>query len=72
MSFGHFSLPKIAPLFPPPPLNAAEFTFSVAKNVAFFETIPILRKIRTLRFAAVKWRDRGSKHRNKRQNMHLT
>ena len=46
-------------------LNGADFTVSVAKNVALFETVPI----RTLRFASVKWlRCRGSKHRNKRSN----
>ena len=39
-----------------PLLKGAEFTLSVAKNVALFETVPILR------FASVKWRDRGSKH----------
>ena len=32
-----------------PPLNGAEFTLSVAKNVALFETVRILR--------TVKWRD---------------
>ena len=46
-------------------LNGAEFTLSVAKNVALFETVRILRNLRTLRFAFVKWRDRGTKHRNK-------
>ena len=35
-----------------PLLNGAEFTLSVAKNVALFETVRILRT------AAVKWRDR--------------
>ena len=42
--------------------KGAEFTISVAKNVALFETV------RVLRFASVEWRDRGSKHRNKRAN----
>ena len=46
----HFSLPKICTLVSPL-LNGAEFTLSVAKNVALFETVPVLRKIRT-----VKWR----------------
>ena len=46
-------------------LKGAEFTLSVAKNVALFETV------RALRFASVKWRDRGSKHRNKRSNFRL-
>ena len=44
-----------------PLLNGAEFTLSVAKYVSLFETVRILRKIRT-----VKWRDRGSKQQNKR------
>ena len=60
----HFSLPKICTLASPL-LNGAEFTHSVAKNVALFETV------RVLRFASVKWRDRGSKHRNKRSNFRL-
>ena len=47
-----------------PLLIDAEFTLSVAKNVALFEKVPILHKIRT-----VKWRDRGSKH--KRSNFRL-
>ena len=34
-----------------PLLIGAEFTLSVAKNVALFETVPVLRKLRT-----VKWR----------------
>ena len=46
-------------------LNGAEFTLSVAKNVALFETVPFLR------FASVKWHDRGWKHRNKRSNFLL-
>ena len=52
------SLPKNCTLVSPL-LNGAEFTLSVAKNVALFETVPILL------FASVKWRDRGSKHRKK-------
>ena len=39
---------KFAPQFAPL-LNGAEFTLSVAKNVALFETVRILR--------TVKWRD---------------
>ena len=35
------------------PLNGAEFTLSVTKNVAPFETVRILRKIRTLQVAIV-------------------
>ena len=46
-------------------LKGAEFTLSVAKNAALFETV------RVLRFASVKWRDRGSKPRNKRSNFRL-
>ena len=42
-------MPKICTLVSPL-LNGADFTLSVAKNVALFETVPILRKIRTLRF----------------------
>ena len=59
----HFSLPNMCTLgegfcaFPcqkictsvSPLLNGAEFTLSVAKNVALFETVRILR--------TVKWRD---------------
>ena len=45
--------------------------FPLQKNVSLFETGPILRKIRTLRFASVKWRDRRSKHPNKRSNFRL-
>ena len=41
------------------------YTF-VAKNVALFETVRILRKIRT-----VKWRDGGSKQQNKQTNFRL-
>ena len=43
------------------------------QNVALFETVRILRKIRTLRdrFTSVKWRDRGSKHRKNRSNFRL-
>ena len=48
-----------------PLLKGAEFTHSVAKNVVLFETV------RVLRFASVKWRDRGSKHRNKLSNFRL-
>ena len=51
----HFFLPKICTLVSPL-LKGAEFTLSVAKNVALFETV------RVHRFASVKWRDRGSKH----------
>ena len=54
-----FPCQNFAPLSPL--LNGAGFTFSVAKNVALFEAVRILR------FASVKWRDRGSKHRNKRR-----
>ena len=61
----HFSLPKICTLVSPL-LNCPEFTLSVAKNVALFETVPILRKIRT-----VKWRERGSKQPNNRSNFRL-
>ena len=39
----HFSLPKICTLVSPH-LNGAELVLSVAKNVALFETVPILRK----------------------------
>ena len=39
----------LAKNFAPPLLNGAEFTLSVAKNVALFETVRILR--------TVKWRD---------------
>ena len=48
-----------------PLLNDAEFTLSVAKNVALFETVPILL------FTSVKWRDRETKYRNKRSNFRL-
>ena len=43
------------------------------QNVAAFETVRILRKIRTLRdrFTSVKRCDRGSKHRKKRSNFRL-
>ena len=43
------------------------------QSVAPFETVSILRKIRTLcdRFTSVKWRDRGTKHRKKRSNFRL-
>ena len=58
-----FPCQKFAPLSPL--LNGAEFTPCVAKNVALFETVRILR------FASVKWRDRGSEHRNKRSNFRL-
>ena len=58
----HVSLPKMCTLISSLLLKGAEFTISVAKNVALFETV------RVLRFASVKWRDRGSKHRNKRSN----
>ena len=72
----HFSLPKICNLVSPVLffLNGAEFTLSVAKNVELFETVRILRKIRTLRdrFTSVKWRNKGSKHRNKRSNFGWT
>ena len=54
---------KFAPL--PPLLDGAEFTLTVAKNVSLFETVP------DLRFASIKWRQRGSKHRNKRSNFRL-
>ena len=50
----HFILPKICTLVSPL-LKGAEFTLSVAKNVSLFETVRILR------FASVKWHDRGSK-----------
>ena len=60
----HFSLPKICTSVSPL-LKGAEFTLSVAKNAALFETV------RVLRLASVKWRDRGSKHRNKRSNFRL-
>ena len=49
-----------------PLLIGAEFTLSVAKNVALFETVLILR--------TVKWRDwqgRGSKQQSKRSNFRL-
>ena len=59
------SLPKLCTSVSPL-LSGAEFTLSVAKNVALFETVRILREIRT-----VKWRDRGSKHRNKWSNFRL-
>ena len=45
--------------------NGADFTLSSAKNVTLLETARILR------FASVKWRDRGPKHRNKRSNFRL-
>ena len=47
--------------------SGAEFRLSVAKNVALFQTVRILR------FASVKWCDRGSKHRSrkKRSNFRL-
>ena len=61
----HFPLPEICTLVSPL-LIGAEFTLSVLKNVALFETVRILRKIRT-----VKWRDRGSKQQNKRSNFQL-
>ena len=48
-----------------PLLKGAEFTLTLAKNVALFETV------RVLRFGSVKWRNRGSKHRNKRSNFWL-
>ena len=35
-------------------LNGAEFTLSVAKNAALFETVPMHSSIRTLRFAPAK------------------
>ena len=55
------------------PLIWREFTHSVAKILAHFETVCILRKMRTLRdcFTSVKRRERGSKHRNKRSNFLL-
>ena len=56
--FCTFPCQKFAPYFLP---SCAEFTLSVAKNVALFETVRILRKIRT----TDKWRDRGSKQQNK-------
>ena len=49
-SFAPFLAKKIAPQFLPRLLNGADFTLSVAKNVALFETVCILR--------TVKWRDR--------------
>ena len=64
MSFALFLAKNLHLCFSP--LNGAEFTLSVAKNVAFFETVPILRKIRT-----VKWRERGSKQPNKRSIFRL-
>ena len=63
--FCTFSCQKICTLVSPLLLNGAELTLAVAKNVAFFETV------RVLRFASVKWRDRRSKHRNKRSNFRL-
>ena len=45
--------------------NGAEFTLSVAQNVPLFEAVRILR------FAHVKWRNRGWKHRNKWSNFRL-
>ena len=54
----HFFLPKICTLVSPL-LRGAEFTLSVAKHVALFE------RVRVLRFASVKWRNRGSKHETK-------
>ena len=47
--FCAFPCQKFAPQFLPRLLNGAEFTLSVAKNVALFETVCILR--------TVKWRD---------------
>ena len=41
--------------------------FPLPENVALFEMLTV----RVLRFASVKWRDRGSKHRNKRSNFRL-
>ena len=64
------SLPKICTLVSPL-LNGADFTLSVVKDFALFETVSILRKILTPRFTSVKWRDRGSKHRNKWSNFRL-
>ena len=61
--FCTFPCRKCAPLSPL--LKGAEFTLSVAKKVALFEAVGILP------FASVKWRDRGSKHRNKRSNFRL-
>ena len=49
-----------------PLLNGAEFTLSVSKNVALFETVRILCKIRT-----VKWRYKRSKQQNKWSNFRL-
>ena len=68
----HFFLPKNRTLVSSL-LNCTEFTLSVAKNVALFEAVCILRKICALRdrFTSVKWRDRGSKHRSKRSNFRL-
>ena len=57
--FCTFPCQNFAPLSPL--LNGAGFTLSVAKNVALFEAVRILR------FASVKLRDRRSKHRNKRR-----
>ena len=48
-SFALFLAKKFAPQFLSPLLISAEFTLSVAKNVALFETVRILR--------TVKWRD---------------
>ena len=48
-SFALFLAKKFAPQFLSPLLIGAEFTLSVAKNVALFETVRILR--------TVKWRD---------------
>ena len=60
--FRTFLCQKFAPLSRTPLLNGAEFTlplhintFHSSKQFAFF-------------VASVKWRDRGSKHRNKRSN----
>ena len=47
-SFALFLAKNFAPLSPL--LNGAEFTLSVAKNVALFETVPILR-----RFCQMAW-----------------
>ena len=47
------------------PLNGAEFTLSVAKNVAPFETARTLRELLPLS------NGRGLKHRNKRSNFRL-
>ena len=59
------ALPKNCTLVSPL-LKGAEFTLSVAKNVALFETV------RVLRFASVKWGDMESKHRNKRSTSACT